>query len=153
MIVYRITKRKYKYDLSGKGAELFGGRWNPVGTPALYTSESRALCILELLVHTPKELTPPTYIIQSIEIPRKLERYISKLDVKNLDSDWNSLQYPEWTESKGLEYFKKEKIAIVVPSSIVSFEFNIVLNPRHKNYKDVGIQNTEEFDLDGRLLI
>lgn len=72
MKVYRITKRKYQNDITGKGAELFGRRWNPIGTPALYTSESRALCVLELLVRTPKKLTPPTYIIQSIEIPKKL---------------------------------------------------------------------------------
>src|ERR1022692_1381143 len=37
--------------LRWEGARLFGGRWNSRGTKVLYMSESRALAVLELLVH------------------------------------------------------------------------------------------------------
>jgi RES domain-containing protein len=42
MIVYRLAKAKYSNDLSGKGAEKTGGRWNSKGTALLYTSESQS---------------------------------------------------------------------------------------------------------------
>ncbi len=41
MKVYRLTAEKFKDDLSGKGAAIYGGRWNPVSLVMLYTSESR----------------------------------------------------------------------------------------------------------------
>jgi len=152
MKVFRITKKKYQNDLSGKGAELFGGRWNPIGTAALYTSETRALCVLELLAHTPKEIMPETYIIQTIEIPSKLEREILKLDIDSLDKSWNSLQPQEWTENIGLEYFNKGKLGISVPSAIINMEFNIVLNPLHPKFNKISIVEKVNFELDRRLL-
>ena len=39
--LYRLQSARYglpKDFLSGKGAELTGGRWNPVGMPVIYTS-------------------------------------------------------------------------------------------------------------------
>ncbi|AGY58415.1 RES family NAD+ phosphorylase [Gloeobacter kilaueensis] len=39
-LCWRILAPKWSYDpLSGAGAARFGGRWNPQGVPALYTSE------------------------------------------------------------------------------------------------------------------
>ena len=43
MIVYRLSKSKYSADLTGKGAEKAGGRWNSKGVAMVYTSTSRAL--------------------------------------------------------------------------------------------------------------
>jgi RES domain-containing protein len=45
------TKDHEADDLSGKGAETTGGRWNAVGIPMVYTSLSRALASLETVVH------------------------------------------------------------------------------------------------------
>jgi len=151
MKVYRITKEKYASDLSGKGAELFGGRWNPIGIPALYTSENRALSILELLVHTPKEIVPPKYIILTLEIPTKLESKIIKID--ELQDNWDSLQTNDWTQELGLRYFTdRDAIGIKVPSAIIKLENNIVLNPRHKSYHKIKIVDSSEFVFDERLL-
>ena len=41
---------------SGRGAELFGGRWNAKGTAMVYASESIALAALETLVHYDESL-------------------------------------------------------------------------------------------------
>ncbi|MEM1319584.1 MAG: RES family NAD+ phosphorylase [Bacteroidota bacterium] len=153
MEVFRITKEKYKADLSGKGAELFGGRWNPVGCPALYTSESRALCALEILVHTSKDFLPPKYIIQTIHIPRKLEKEIAHIASKNLPANWDLIQHDESTEELGLRYFKeKNKLGIKVPSVIIQQESNIILNPLHPLYHKVKIIGTTGFHIDRRLI-
>ena len=61
MIVYRLCKSIYKKDLSGKGAEIAGGRWNSKGYAILYTSESRSLCTAEIAVHTPLGNVPADY--------------------------------------------------------------------------------------------
>ncbi len=151
MKVYRITKKKYASDISGKGAEIFGGRWNPVGRAALYTSENRALSILELLVHMPKEIAPADYVIFTLEIPVKLEKKI--MSVADLPPYWDSLQTNEVTQEIGLRYFSDyDAIGIIVPSTIVKLESNIVLNPRHKNYKEIKVYDTLDFQLDERLL-
>ncbi len=152
MVLYRITKKKYKNDLSGKGAELFGGRWNKKGTPALYTSQNRSLCVLELLVHAPKFLVPKNQIILSIHIPKKLEKELVKVSKRELGTEWNKIQNEEWTEDIGYKYFyKKQKLGIIVPSVIIPQEYNVVLNPSHKNYKLIKVKRGLDFNLDERL--
>ena len=45
-IVYRIGVDAPAYeadDLSGKGAEITGGRWNEKGTAVVYAAENRSL--------------------------------------------------------------------------------------------------------------
>lgn len=53
MIVYRFVSDKFKNYLSGKGAELAGGCWNSKTVQVVYTSETRVLCVAEVVVHTP----------------------------------------------------------------------------------------------------
>lgn len=69
MTVFRLTAEKFKNDLTGKGAEIYGGRWNPVGYALLYTSQSRALASLEIMVNTVPGVMPVDYYILEIEIP------------------------------------------------------------------------------------
>ena len=68
MIVFRLSSSKYAKDLSGKGAEKSGGRWNSKGIALVYTGQSRALCTAEIAVHTPLGNIPLGYEIISIEI-------------------------------------------------------------------------------------
>jgi RES domain-containing protein len=49
MTCYRVVRRKYA-DLSGEGARLFGGRFNPPGIPAVYSSQNIALAVLEMSI-------------------------------------------------------------------------------------------------------
>jgi RES domain-containing protein len=52
MIVFRLSKEQFAQDLSGKGAELVGGRWNSREMRCC-TSQSIALCVTEIAVHVP----------------------------------------------------------------------------------------------------
>lgn len=51
MLLYRVSKERHSSDLSGKGAEAAGGRWNRAGYPAVYLAENISLAILETIVH------------------------------------------------------------------------------------------------------
>jgi RES domain-containing protein len=50
---WRITSEKYADTaFSGEGAKEYGGRFNSVGIPVVYTPESISLATLELLAKT-----------------------------------------------------------------------------------------------------
>ncbi len=68
MITYRIARRPYA-GLTGEGARLYGGRFNPPGIPAVYTSQSIALAVLEILVHIEKSEVPADYVVMAIQFP------------------------------------------------------------------------------------
>jgi RES domain-containing protein len=62
---YRVVRRHYA-GLTGEGARLYGGRFNPPGIPAVYTSQSIALAVLEILVRIDKSEVPSDYVVMAI---------------------------------------------------------------------------------------
>ena len=70
--VYRITSTRYSRDLSGTGARLHGGRWNPKGISVVYSAESRALATVEYLVHVPLSLVPRDLSLVTLHIPDRM---------------------------------------------------------------------------------
>ena len=76
--LYRLVKAARAEDaFSGEGARLFGGRWNPPGFPVIYASQSRALAVLETLVHLALEARTMSFLLYEITLPRnaRLQRY------------------------------------------------------------------------------
>ncbi|WP_426583831.1 RES family NAD+ phosphorylase [Mucilaginibacter sp. R-33] len=150
MIVYRLSKQAYIKDLSGRGAELNGGRWNSKGTAVVYTSSSRALAVLEVAVHTPLGLMPSDYFMATIELPDNAE--IFKPGTAQLPEKWNSNPLIKATQQIGDSFVKANKyLALQVPSATVAGDFNYLLNPLHPDFKAVKIINTEFFEFDSRL--
>jgi len=151
MIVYRLGKKAYCRDLSGKGAELYGGRWNSKGTALLYTSASRALAFAEVAVHLPFGLTPRDYGIVSIEIPDAIP--ISQLREKDLPPHWRDYPHGDSTQQIGDAFAAAGKSLVLrVPSAVVPGDFNYLLNPAHPQMKEVTIMAVESFDFDSRFV-
>lgn len=149
MRVYRLSKNKYANDLTGKGAELTGGRWNKIGTKILYTSDSRALCTAEIAVHTPIGIMPTDYYIITIEIPDTVD--ICKLDKTTLHRDWKSFPHSNKTQEIGEDFVsKKEFLALKVPSAVVQGDYNYLINPMHKDFDKVKIVDKKVFAFDER---
>lgn len=149
MIVYRLSKEKYKNDLSGKGAELAGGRWNSKGVAMLYTSESRALCLAEIAVHIPIGMLPKDYFLIEIEIP---ENSIFTISGKQLPSDWHSFPHSSATQDLGDKFIAQNEFLILkVPSAVVKGDFNYLINPRNSLVNEAKISRTESFQFDKRL--
>lgn len=150
MIVYRLSKEKYSNDLSGAGAELSGGRWNHKGTRILYTSDSRALCTAEIAVHFPVGLIPKDYHLITIEIPDQIK--IQELDIRLLSDSWRDFPYSGVTQEIGEEFILKgENLVLKVPSAVVQGDFNYLINPNHKDLKEIKIIGAEPFSFDKRL--
>ena len=150
MIVYRLSKQAYINDLSGRGAELNGGRWNSKGTAIVYTSASRALAVLEVAVHTPLGFMPSDYFMATIGLPENSE--FLKLDIDQLPEKWNSNPLIKATQQIGDNFVKANKyLALQVPSATVAGDFNYLLNPLHPNFKSVKIIAADFFEFDSRL--
>lgn len=148
MLVYRLSKTKYKDTLSGKGAAFKGGRWNSPGIEIIYTSTSPALAMSEVAVHVTFEMMPKNYWLVEIEIPPKTDL----LEITDLPSKWNAFPHVESTRDIGDRFITESNyLACKVPSAIVQKEWNILINPYHDDFKKVKIVNTDPFQLDRRL--
>jgi RES domain-containing protein len=151
MEVYRIVKEKYAVPLSGIGASLVGGRWNSVGIEMIYTSQSRALAILEVLAHLPKTLLPDDLVLLQIKIPESLP--ITKISKSKLPENWHQFPPLRSTKQKGDQFIKLGKTLLLqVPSALVKDEYNYLINPHHADFKKISIVKIEKFNLDNRLL-
>lgn len=149
MIVYRLSKSVYANDLSGKGAELVGGRWNSRGNAVLYTSQSIALCVTEIAVHVPLGILPKDYDLIHIEIPDD-----NILEVKRLPKDWQTFPHADSTQKIGDKFLKDKKYLVLkVPSAAVQGEFNFLVNPGHPDFDKVKIKKKEKFSFDERLFV
>ncbi|QCX02190.1 RES domain-containing protein [Aggregatimonas sangjinii] len=151
MIVYRLSKEKYKADLSGIGAEKYGGRWNNKGTRMVYTAQSRALANLEVAVHVALKSLPKDYFMTAIEIPETL---ITKYDEGRLKKKaWKSNPPIAFTQSEGDAFIKTDQTLILkVPSAIVQGDFNYLINPLHAEFGKIKILSSELFSFDERLI-
>ncbi|WP_194974805.1 RES family NAD+ phosphorylase [Aquiflexum lacus] len=145
MRVYRIKRKKYlETTLSETGAALTEGfRWNSPNTYLVYTSASRALATLEVSVHLDLSEDLPTdrYYVE-IEILDEIE--ILELRSEDLPENWGA--NPPILETQFIgDDFVMEKIAAVlkVPSSIVSPEFNYLINPNHPEGKMIKLVSLE----------
>lgn len=150
MRVYRLSKSRYSHDLSGKGAELAGGRWNSKGKAVIYTSQSRALCTTEIAVHTPLGNIPMDYELVEITIPDTAE--VKEIEFSDLPNDWKSIPHSHTTQDIGDSFLAENRFLVFkVPSAVVQGDFNYLINPLHRRFYEVEITLTEPFDFDARL--
>ena len=149
MIVFRLSKAKYARDLSGKGAEKAGGRWNSKGTPMVYTSASRALCTAEIAVHTPLGILPNDYHLITLQIP---DHSIWVFPDTDLPDDWKLFPHPDTTQKMGDLFIRSQAyLTMRVPSVVVQGDYNFLVNPDHSDFDQVKVLEIEPFSFDKRL--
>jgi len=151
MILYRISKDRYSSDISGKGSEICGGRWNQIGSPALYLAENISLAILETLVHCQCISDLYNRLIVFIEVP---ETSIKILDQSGFPENWNSIPWHNYTIKTGSSWLEsRETLILKVPSAIVSQENIYILNPKHCDFSKIKILSKQILKPDNRLII
>lgn len=152
MIVFRLSKGRHASDLSGRGAELAGGRWNSKGVPIVYTSESIALCTVEVAVHMPLGIVPMDYELISIKIPASVNMH--EVKEESLLQDWKSFPHTNATQEIGDLFVHAGSAAVLkVPSATVQGNCNYLLNPRHRDFHKITIIAIEPFEFDKRLFM
>lgn len=148
MRIFRITDVRFIADpLSGLGAALAGARWNSKGTRMGYTSSSRALAMMELLVHVGRDNVPNTKLLLPIDIP---DRVI--VDLAPLPIGWDALPYRSNVQAVGDAWIAtRSSLALRVPSAIIPDEFNVLVNPAHPDFSRIVIGDGAPLAWDKRL--
>jgi RES domain-containing protein len=151
MIAYRIVKVKYEQDLSGHGAELWGGRWNYPGTPIIYASEHASLALLEILAWTAlPQLLKANFSLLTLKIPEQSQ---VKVSLDELPKDWYYPGHTTNTKQMGQEWTETNQyLMLKVPSAILPIENNILINPKHPLMKEVVISHISEISFDPRVI-
>jgi RES domain-containing protein len=146
MIIYRIVDTQYKEDVSGYGAKLYGGRWNPIGRSVVYCAEHISLCMLESMIYMMTDLSKREFSLVKISIPNN---NIQSIDYQSLKKKWiKDLDYTQWV---GAQFLNQNGFILKVPSAIVEEEFNYLINPEHINFADIKIISAKPFIFDERL--
>lgn len=149
MLLYRIAKCQYARDLSGTGARLYGGRWNSIGRPVVYMASSRALAVLEVLVHLPPALIPNDFCQATFEVPDDADEII----ISSLPPNWQEYPEPSVLKTMGDAFLKANRhLLLKVPSAVVTQEYNYLLNPAHTAMQNVKLVDQVPFNFDERLI-
>ena len=150
--VWRLIKKTHLPDaLSGEGARLGGGRWNHVGIPVVYASETLSLAVLELFIHfTRRDITISKSLVTiPVLFPDSIKTI--EVSVRDLASGWNSSPPPDFTRDIGTEWVRSGASALLrVPSAIVTEEHNFVINVKHPDFSKITVGNPRPFTLDER---
>lgn len=149
--VWRLTKtRLAARAFDGEGARLYGGRWNSVGIPMVYTAESVALAALEVLVHLRAPSILPAYSLISAEVPDGL---VQEVEPGALPPDWNADPVPPSVQAVGDAWASgSSTLALRVPSALAPESWNVLLNPRHPEFRRVRVGTAHPFRFDARLV-
>lgn len=147
---YRIFKSIHLETANtGYGASLYPGRWNHRNVPLLYSSETLALSCLEILANANMPGLLDNYLFVEYQFK---ESFVEKADIKHLPTGWMASPSPNSTRDIGDKWIKCGKKAVLrVPSSIIPQEFNFLLNPNHKDFKNITITHPEKFMFNERL--
>ncbi|MBV8731613.1 MAG: RES family NAD+ phosphorylase [Acidobacteriia bacterium] len=150
MRFWRICRRPYANEsATGEGARLYGGRWNSRGVRVVYTSTSLALAAVETFVNLEPNLIPADLISIEGDIPESL--VIRKLDPSVLPAGWRESR-DESLRRFGDEWIRGgETVALLVPSAAIRGEWNVLLNPAHRDVAQMQFKSPERFEFDARM--
>ena len=144
---YRISRRQYTNNaedaLSGAGGIYAYGRWHSKGKPILYCAENISLALLERVAHADEWLGEMSHDRVWYEI--KLEddnieissTYYTNDDLSSYDANWRNEGNTICKNLGDLWLDRKETCALIVPSAVMTYEYNILLNPEHPDFAKV----------------
>ena len=148
MIVWRISNY---LDLSGQGGLRAAARWHNAGAPVVYTASSPASALLEVLVHlelNDAEYLPDSYQLLRIAVPDNI--LLDEIIEESLANDWR--RQLELTRTIGDEWLRGSDSALLaVPSAIVPHTKNYLINPTHRDTKQIKIKSHGNYPFDFRL--
>jgi RES domain-containing protein len=151
MKLYRLSKAKYKNDLSGTGARVGGGRWNEKVTAVIYAAKNRSLATVEFLVHVPIAIKPKGLSMTTLEVPDSVSQ--ATVSIEDLPAGWNRYPPPPELAKIGTDWVEaNSELLLFVPSAVVPGEYNVLINPAHGEMKRVKILGSETYKFDQRLL-
>jgi len=109
--VWRLSRaNRATTAFTGEGTRLIGSRWTHPGLPAVYTSGSIALAVLESLVHMDIAQAGPHVVIPAT-IPDGVA--IETLDIAPLPENWYATPAPAVLRDFGSDWLKTQRTAVL----------------------------------------
>jgi RES domain-containing protein len=150
MRFWRICRKRYASEAAtGEGARLYGGRWNSRGVRVVYASTSLALGAIETFVNLEPNLRPKDLVSIAGEVPEGVE--ILKVDLATLPANWNRSREEVLRKVGDAWISEGLTVALLVPSAAIHGEWNLLLNPEHKEFAKVKFEAPEPFEFDLRM--
>ncbi len=154
-IAYRIGTDTPAYeadDLSGKGAEITGGRWNEKGVAVVYAAEGRSLACLETLVHLAAGGLPFNRYLVEISIPDPVWAAARRETPASLPVGWDAEPASRASISFGTAWLQSgDSAVLVIPSVIVPEECCVLVNPAHPDSTNISAVKSRRWLYDPRL--
>ena len=144
---YRLVKQRHAGSaFDGEGARLYGGRWNSPGMALVYTSESLALCCLEIFVHLPSYKTLQDYVYFPVSFDSSLVTNVT------VTKGWDERPVSASSQALGNRWIREGRSPILrVPSVIIPEGSNYLLNVAHPRFSDIRIGEPAPMTFDPRL--
>ncbi len=134
---------------SAEGAKKYGGRWNSPGNAVIYTSGSISLAMLEMLVHLQREELLKRYVLFEVTFD---DTIVMEIDRKSLPRTWRKSPTPAAIQRIGDDWVAVGNSAVLrIPSTIVPWESNYILNPAHKDFAKISFGPKQPAGFDPRL--
>jgi RES domain-containing protein len=151
MRVWRICDERHASTaFSGEGAQLYGARWNPAGTPMVYTACSFPLAILELFVNLDSQSDPGTLVSLEAVLPVNVEA-VERVEVASLSADWKRIRNEELQEMGAAWVLSRRSLVLLVPSAVADGEWNALVNPLHPDAGKITVGAPKPFRFDPRM--
>jgi RES domain-containing protein len=149
MELFRISQEEFADRLASSGS---ANRWNKKGQNVLYTSSTRSLSTLELIVHRSSVKPTVAYKVMFISIPDD-DDLIRQVQIKDLPAAWRTLSGYPGCQKIGAEWCdNRETLILKVPSAVIIQEYNYVINGEHPAFNEsVALVKTEDYFWDSRL--
>ena len=151
LTVFRLGKYVYRDQLfSGQGGLYASGRWTSRGRPAVYTSASISLAVLEYTVNYRRRGWVPATVLGRAVIPPSVR--IETVSINKLPSNWFAATPPLELQAIGAEWLERGEAAVLkVPSAVVTEEWNYLLNPLHADFRKLRMSRPTPFSFDQRV--
>ena len=151
MRVFRIAAAQFarsrKQAFGGEGGLRASGRWHTAGRPIVYTAQSLSLAALEILVHLKQTNDIRPFRAFTLEIPDDLiVKPASFPPAWRAQINTGRAYGDRWLEGGAFP-------ALLVPSAISLGEWNVLLNPRHRQFSlKWVVKGPAAYSFDARLL-
>ena len=144
---YRLVKKKHAHRaLDGEGARLYGGRWNSQGGSVVYTSDSLALCCLEIFVNLPSYDLLKDFVYIKLSFDKKLVQDV------DLHDGWNDRPVSKVSQRIGDRWIQEQGSAVLrLPSVIIPEGNNYLINFNHPDSNQIKIEEPISLVFDSRL--
>jgi RES domain-containing protein len=153
-LVWRLARPEFAGQLDGKGSGVEGGRWNPAGLQALYTSEHLSMSVLEIYVHLPPQTRDVLPVLTAVQISVPDSAGTTRVSRERLTELLADADPLAACRAIGAAWIGRgADLVLQAPSVIIPEETNLVLNPAHPQMHDVKIVSMRAFRFDPRLVV